>query len=226
MNDFYSLNEYIKDIVVDAKISVSEFYEKNDPSAMPTPYANIVNYYDLRKSYNIQFPSEVDRIDRVTQYYILSRFISQLSISRVGIVAVLKIDVPPRPEIDEKYWNRSCPALLIGVCSNETMHATHPYETAIVLFDHFDGKLEFFEITNINIWQEFVDNTSIFRDFLLFSSISESSGSFDIATSITMLKNHGFKMFSDPSEAESFFLTQGNFVMAPSFTYADLGLLN
>lgn len=222
MFDTYSLDEYLADLVKDAKVSVQEFYETNDSAAMPVPYANVVNFYELRESYNIRFPASTEEVDRPTQYYMLSRFISQMLISRLGVVAVMKIQIPARPEIEEKYWNRDCPALLIGVCSNETMDKSTPYETSIVLFDHFENGLEFFEITDMRVWEEFVDHTSIFRDFLIFGGSSEARGTFDLGVNYSMLKSRGFFFDVEPDQIKSFFISQPDFIMPPGMTYADL----
>lgn len=222
MSDFYSLDDYLTDLVKDAKIYVQDFYENNDSAAMPTPYANIVNFYDLRESYNVRFPASTEEVDRPTQYYMLSRFASQFLTSRLGVVAVMRIQIPARPEIDEKYWNRDSPALLIGVASNETMDKSTPYETSIVLFDHFDGKLDFFDITDMRVWEEFVDHTSIFRDFLIFGGSSECRGTFDLGVNYSMLKSRGFIFDVEPKELQSLFISQPDFIMPPGMTYADL----
>lgn len=217
-----ALEAYLTELVADAKFEVAKHYDDNDPSTMPKPYANIVNFYNLEESYKIWFPSLTDKIDRPTQYYILSRFISQLEKSRVGVVAVLKISVPSRPEIPEKYWDRECPALLIGVTSNETYGDTVPYKTSILLFDHFDGQLEFFEIEDINIWQDFIDNTSIFRDFLIFAVINEPEGTFDIAITYDTLVDLGFKFEFTEAQKINFFVSQADFILPPFETLANL----
>jgi hypothetical protein len=211
----YTMDEYLLDLVGDARIAITDFYDHNDSAAMPIPYANIADFYELKRTYNVRFPSRVDNIDRPTQYYMLSRFLTQLQKSRIGVVAILKIDIPARPEIPEKWWNLSCPAMLIGVTSSFDLREKQDYIVRIVLFNHFDNELEFFEIEDMRIWEDFVDNTNIFRDFLIFGQNTMDSGTYDIATMYLMLQDIGFVFDFEEEAKKQFFGAQDNFFLPP-----------
>jgi hypothetical protein len=218
----YTMENYMEDLVKDAKIRVEEFYDENDSAAMPTPYANLSDLYDVKRTYSVRFPAKTTEVDRPTQYYILSRFFSQLNKSRIGVVAVMKIDIPARPEIPEQWWNRSCPAMLIGVTADVSLSDSSPYIVHIILFDHFDGKLEFFQITDMRIWEDFVDHTSIFRDFLIFGQNTIDTGTYDIGTFYVTLKNLGFVFEMEDEDAKFFFASQEDFVLPPNMLYSSL----
>ena len=195
----------LEDIIIDAQGEVEEFYAHHPASDMPRPYAAILDDRNVDLSVKVKFPVNVQELDRVSQYHVLARFISSMSISAVSICAVLRIDVPQTVEIDEKFWNRNCPALLLGVAVPEADSIV--WKAAIVLFDHFGDRLEFFKVENMKVWEEFVDHTDVFRDFLFYACTHNNV--YELASYYQALTRLGFEFqFLDEQHKKNFFAYQ------------------
>lgn len=200
---FTNINEYNHYLVEDCKFSIGEFYDKNSWENYPSPYCVFADYDDPEETYRLSFPSADLNKDRALEFYMLSRALNVLRISRVGIVAYMEIPIPARSEIDERFWDRNCRVALIGsVARGAYTEENIPYAQHVILFDQFDGRVEFCDVSNQSIWADFIDKASIFRDFLFISSYSSLINSLRWREAVHMLREYGFT-FDFNSEKQS-----------------------
>ena len=187
------------------------YLEELDTSSQVNPYAIVVDYFDEDTSYTVRFPSSKEELSRPQQYQMLSRFIRDTNKTAVGLVSFVNLDVPARPEIDERLWNRNATAALLGCVTQPNIQAfTISYESKIIIFDTIDGELIYSDIKDHNVWQDFIDNVAIFRDFL-YCSCSRYSGTTILRwpTFYSMLETFGFKFeFNSEDVKTTFMLAQ------------------
>lgn len=209
-----SIAEFNSMLASDCQMSIEEFYKENDWDVYPRPYSVLSDYWDNTESYRIIFPSDNTEMDRPTQYYVASRAISKLKVSRIGIVAYLEIEAPHRNEIPEIFWGRNCRAALIGSASRKSHSHFHDedsaqYESELMLFDMIDGKLEFSTIADQSIWQDVINNVSLFRDFLFFSAFPTNSAPYRWPEFLQFINAYGFEIdFTGERQKSKFLMSQ------------------
>lgn len=205
-----SLDTFVEDLSTDCKIYLST--NKGKPLV---PYCVVNDYYDVKLSHKIVFPETGETMSRPQQYHILASFINHCFSSRVGIVSFVSLDAPARPEIDQRLWGKTVTAALVGAAQSgaaEELSAT--YESCIIVFDYSDdGELIFSEIKDDDVWQDIIDNVTIFRDFLYYSTVNKKANVFRWTTFYKTLVNAGF-LFEFENED-----TKAQFAMAQYVLY-------
>lgn len=205
-----SIKEFNSKLVDDCKLSIEEFYANNPWDNYPRPYTVLNDISDSSESYRILFPTINENTDRAHEYYALSRIVSGLNVAKIGLVSFMEIEVPSRPELEPKFWGRTSRLALIGAVTRTSSTYSHIfYDHQILIFDSFDGVLEFCDIEDQSMWQDFINNVSIFRDYLFFSSLWNVNSPYRWPEAIKVLRGMGFEFdFTSDRQQQKFVLAQ------------------
>lgn len=202
-----SIKEFNQGLVGDCKLSIEQFYADTAWEVYPRPYTVLSDYDDPSQSYRIMLPPGTEDMDRPTQYYMLSRAVSAFRVSRVGIVAYLELEVPSRPELEPRFWERKARAALIGAAGRvESFKTSISYDTKVLIFDIIDEELVFCDIEDQSIWQDFINNVALFRDYLFMSAVTSPRTPYRWPELVQSLRRHGFEFNFSSSENETNFL--------------------
>lgn len=202
-----SIVEFNTMLMGDCKLSIEEFYANNPWDVYPRPYVVFSDYYDPQESYRILLPRNSDDLSRPSQYYMIGRLSSILKISRLGVIAYLELDVPSRPEIETRFWNRTARAALIGAASKTySKDIGIPHDSKMMIFDMFDNVLQFCDIDDHSIWQDYINNVAVFRDALFMGSVGNQTSVYRWPELIQIMLHHGFEFDWSSENNETKFL--------------------
>jgi len=202
-----TIKEFNESLMGDCKLSIEEFYANNPWDSYPRPYVIMSDYYDIKESYRVLLPRDTEELDRLHQYYMVGRLANVLKLSRIGVVAYLELDVPSRPEIETRFWGRKARAALVGAAGKvyrDEISIAH--DSKVMIFDIIDDVLEFCDIEDQSIWQDFINNVAIFRDTLFMSAAGSKNQVYRWPELCQVMKAYGFEFDWTSEENQTTFL--------------------
>lgn len=175
-----TLEEFHEHLRSDATLGIDQFLESMDTSRL-VPYCVIYDWSNPDETFRINFPQSTEESSREDQYYFLSRLLSQGNYCFIGLVSFVRQNIETPVEIDAKLWNSSCYSALTGVVSPSYQarlqrdYVNSRYESSMIFFNKVDGENVISKVEDMSVWQSFVDNVAVFRDFLYYASHKNSA---------------------------------------------------